>query len=66
MKQTLLDAISAGQIGFKSVLVVSAARFEYAKAPQDTPLNVPTRKHLLRELDLLEQAFLNLPMKRTR
>ncbi len=58
MKETLLEAIPAGRIGFKPVFVVRAARLEHAKVSQDTRLNPSTRKYLLRELDLLEQAFL--------
>jgi hypothetical protein len=54
-----LEAIPAGRIGFKPVFVVRAARLEHAKVSQDTRLNPSTRKHLLRELELLEQAFIN-------
>jgi hypothetical protein len=66
MTETELDVIPAGRIEFKPVFVVRAARLEHAKVSQDTRLNASTRKHLLHELDLLEQAFLNLPMKQIR
>jgi hypothetical protein len=61
MAATNLDVIPAGRIGFKPIFVVRAVRQEHAKVSQDTRLNMFTRKHLLHELDLLEQAFLNLP-----
>ena len=66
MAEILMQAIPAGRIGFKPVFVVRAARLEHAKVSQDTRLNLSTRKHLLQELELLEQAFLNLPMKQIR
>ena len=66
MCETLLDAIPSGRIGFKPVFMVRAARLDHAKVSQDTRLNPSTRKHLLHELELLEQAFLNLPMKQIR
>ena len=60
MAETEIEVIPAGRIIFKAVFVVRAARLENAKVSQDTRLNVSTRKHLLHELDLLEQAFINL------
>jgi len=63
MAETSLEIIPAGRIGFKPIFVVRAARLEHAKVSQDTRLNMSTRKHLLLELDLLEQAFLNLPIR---
>jgi hypothetical protein len=59
MKEILLEAIPAGRIVFKSIFVVRIARLEHAKVSQDTRLNASTRKYLLRELDLLEQSFIN-------
>jgi hypothetical protein len=59
MKEAELEVIPAGRIVFKPVFVVRAARLEHAKVSQDTRLNVSTRKYLLRELELLEQAFIN-------
>lgn len=54
-----LEIIPAGRIMFKAVFVVRAARLEHAKVSQDTRLNISTRKHLLHELEMLEQAFVN-------
>ncbi len=54
-----LEVIPAGRIVFKPIFVVRAARLEHAKVAQDTRLNVSTRKCLLGELDMLEQAFVN-------
>jgi hypothetical protein len=59
MAETPLEVIPAGRIVFKPIFVVRAARLEHAKVAQDTRLNVSTRKHLLSELDLLEQTFIN-------
>lgn len=61
-----LEVIPAGRIGFKPVFGVRAVRLEHAKVSQDTRLNPSTKKYLLRELDLLEQAFLNFPIKQVR
>lgn len=66
MAEALLEAIPAGRIEFKPVFVVRAARLEHAKVSQDTRLNQSTRKHLLQELELLEQTFLNFQMKQVR
>ncbi len=49
--------IPAGRIMFVPAFVVRAALEEQAKIAQDTRLNPSTRKHLLHELSLLEQAF---------
>ena len=54
-----LEIIPAGRIMFKAIFVVRAVRLEHAKVSQDTRLNVSTRQHLLRELEMLEQAFIN-------
>jgi hypothetical protein len=59
MAETELEVIPAGRIMFKAIFVVRAARLEHAKVSQDTRLNVSTRKHLLQELELLEQAFIH-------
>ncbi len=51
------EIIPAGRIMFVPAFVVRAARAEQAKAAQDTRLSPSTRRHLLAELKLLEQAF---------
>jgi hypothetical protein len=62
MKQLDFEVIPAGRIMFVPAFVVRSAREEQAKVSQDTRLNASTRKHLLIELSLLEQAF-NTPAK---
>jgi hypothetical protein len=57
MKRHEIDIIPAGRIMFIPALVVLAARQELAKVEQDTRLDRSTRKHLLEELRLLEEAF---------
>jgi hypothetical protein len=52
------EVIPAGRIMFTPAFVVRAAREQDAKIAQDTRLSQSTRKHLLRELSMLEQAFL--------
>jgi hypothetical protein len=59
MQETTLEVIPAGRIAFKPIFVLRAARLEHAKVSQDTRLNTSTRKYLLHELELLEQAFIN-------
>ncbi len=59
MAETKLEVIPAGRIMFKPVFVVRSVRLHLAKTEQDTRLNSSTRKHLLQELEMLEQAFLN-------
>ena len=49
--------IPAGRIMFVPSFVVRAAREENAKVDQDTRFNASTRKHLLIELKMLEDAF---------
>ena len=49
--------IPAGRIMFVPSFVVRAAREEEVKVDQDTRFNVSTRKHLLIELKMLEDAF---------
>jgi hypothetical protein len=51
------EVIPAGRIMFVPAFVVRAARQEGAKVAQDTRLNPSTRRHLLEELAVLEQAF---------
>jgi hypothetical protein len=49
--------IPAGRIMFVPAFVVRATQEEQAKVAQDTRLSPSTRKHLLKELSLLEKAF---------
>jgi hypothetical protein len=51
--------IPAGRIMFVPAFVVRAAVEEQAKVAQDTRFNVPTRKHLLDNLRMIEIAFFN-------
>ncbi len=53
------EVIPAGRIMFVPAFVVRASREEQAKISQDTRLNSSTRRHLLHELRLLEEAFLS-------
>lgn len=59
MNKIEMEVIPAGRIVFKPVFVLRAARLEHAKVSQDTRLNASTRKYLLHELEMLEQAFIN-------
>lgn len=52
------EVIPAGRIMFVPAFVVRAVRQEAAKVAQDTRFNPSTRRHLLSELALIEQAFL--------
>ncbi len=52
------EVIPAGRIMFVKAFMVRAAREQEAKVAQDTRLSPSTRRHLLDELRLLEQAFL--------
>jgi hypothetical protein len=54
------EVIPAGRIMFVPAFVVRASREEQAKVAQDTRLSPSTRKYLLAELLVLEQAFINL------
>ena len=54
---TSFEVIPAGRIMFVPAFVVRAAREEAAKRIQDTRFNPSTRKHLLAELQMLEEAF---------
>jgi hypothetical protein len=49
--------IPAGRIMFVPAFVVRAAREEQAKVAEDTRFSVSTRRHLLTELEMLEDAF---------
>ncbi len=62
MKLYHFRVIPAGRIMFVPAFVVRAAREEQAKVAQDTRLNASTRKHLLKELAMLEAAFVS-PVK---
>jgi hypothetical protein len=54
---TTFEVIPAGRIMFVPAFVVRAAREEAAKRIQDTRFNPSTRKHLMAELQMLEDAF---------
>jgi hypothetical protein len=60
MAEVLLEVIPAGRILFKPIFVVRATRLEHAKVSQDTRLNPSTRKHLLVELQMVEDAFTSM------
>ena len=51
------EVIPAGRIMFVPAFVVRAAQEEQAKVADDTRLSPSTRKHLMQELKMLEQAF---------
>jgi hypothetical protein len=57
MQVTDFEVIPAGRIMFIPAFVVRAAREEAAKRTQDTRFNASTRKYLLEEIKMLEQAF---------
>ena len=57
MNTYYFEVIPAGRVMFVPAFVVRAARDESAKIAQDTRLSPSTRKHLLGELRMLEQAF---------
>jgi hypothetical protein len=57
MELTELEVIPVGRIMFVPVFVVKAVHDEQAKVAEDTRLSPSTRRHLLHELKLLEQAF---------
>lgn len=52
------EVIPAGRIMFVPAFVVRAAREEQAKVAQDTRLSPSSRAHLIQELRMLEEAFL--------
>ncbi len=55
--------IPAGRIMFVPAFVVRAVREEEVKVAQDTRLNPTTRKYILKQLKMLEQAFINFSLK---
>jgi len=57
MEDYSFEVIPAGRIMFVPAFVVRAAREQEAKIAQDTRLSQSTRKHLLTELRILDQAF---------
>lgn len=57
MKMHDFEVIPAGRIMFVPAFVIRAVRMEEVKVAQDTRLSPSTRKHLLEELRMLEQAF---------
>ncbi len=57
MENYNFEVIPAGRIMFVPAFVVRAAREQEAKIAQDTRLSQSTRKHLLEELHILDQAF---------
>jgi hypothetical protein len=57
MKTRDFEVIPTGRIMFVPAFVVRAARDESAKVAQDTRLDPATRRHLIEELELLDQAF---------
>ncbi|PKN91632.1 MAG: hypothetical protein CVU44_18805 [Chloroflexi bacterium HGW-Chloroflexi-6] len=59
METSNFEVIPAGRIMFVPAFVVRAVRQEAAKVGQDTRFNPSTRRHLLSELAMLEQAFLS-------
>ena len=54
---TTFEVIPAGRIMFVPAFVVRAAREQAAKRVQDTRFSPSTRKHLMAELKMLEDAF---------
>jgi len=57
MNTIAFEIIPAGRIMFVPAFVVRAAREEAAKRIQDTRFNPSTRKHVLAQLKMLEDAF---------
>lgn len=57
MKTYDFEVIPAGRIMFVPAFVVRAASEEQAKVAQDTRFSPSTRRHLLSEIQMLEQAF---------
>jgi hypothetical protein len=53
------EVIPAGRIMFVPAFVVRASREEQAKVVQDTRLSHSTKKYLLKELQMLETAFIS-------
>jgi hypothetical protein len=65
LKMRDFEVIPAGRIMFIPAFVVRAAHLEQARVGQETRLSFSTRKHLLIELKMLEEAFKSsaLPQK---
>jgi hypothetical protein len=63
LEMRLLDfeVTPGGRIMFVPAFVVRAVRLEEGKVAQDTRLNFSTRKYLLVQLKMLEQAFIDSP-----
>ncbi|MCX7682763.1 MAG: hypothetical protein N2508_12505 [Anaerolineae bacterium] len=59
MKMREMRIIPAGRIMFVPAFVVRAMREEQAKVAQDTRLSPSTRRHLLAELKMIEEAFMD-------
>ncbi len=57
MELTTFEVIPAGRVMFVPAFVTKAAHDEQAKVAEDTRLGPSTRRYLLQELKLLEQAF---------
>ena len=57
MRTHEFEVIPAGRIMFVPAFVVRAVREEQAKVAQDTRRSPSTRKYLLLELNMLEEAF---------
>jgi hypothetical protein len=57
MKVYPFEIIPAGRIMFVPAFVIRAVRAEQAKVGQDTRLSPSTRKHIIVELKMLEEAF---------
>lgn len=57
MNSTSFEVIPSGRIMFVPAFVVRSAREETAKRLQDTRFNPSTRKHLVAQLKMLEDAF---------
>ena len=53
------EVIPSGRIMFVPAFIVHAAHEEQAKVAQDTRLSVSTRKYLLKQLEMLGEAFLS-------
>jgi hypothetical protein len=64
MKIRDFEVIPSGRIMFVPAFVVRAAREESAKVAQDTRLDPATRRHLIEELEMLDQAFTELDPRR--
>ncbi|MCX6071774.1 MAG: hypothetical protein NTU91_13120 [Chloroflexi bacterium] len=57
MRARDFEVVPTGRVMFVPAFVARAAREESAKVAQDTRLDPATRRHLVEELELLDQAF---------